>query len=132
MPIEGDTQGRTGSIFCTSGPLKGHLRGAWNALEGLTLGLVSLDRRPGWTRTSGIPWGNRELRNKVFANPRPFTDFSRLLMCRSRADPLGIWFEEERNLYADYQLAFSAESPLLIGIGIMTDTDNTGESATAY
>ena len=43
MPIEGDTQGRTGSIFYTSGPLKGQLRGAWNALEGLTLGLVSLD-----------------------------------------------------------------------------------------
>lgn len=77
-------------------------------------------------------WGNREPRNKVFANPSPFTDFSRLLVCRSRADPLGTWFEEERNLYSDYQLAFGAEPPLLIGIGIMTDTDNTGDSATAY
>jgi len=77
-------------------------------------------------------WANREPRNKVFANPSPFTDFSRLLVCRSRADPLGTWFEEERNLYEDYQLAFGSEPPLVIGIGIMTDTDNTEESAIAY
>ena len=77
-------------------------------------------------------WANREPRNKVFANPSPFTDFSRLLVCRSRADPPGTWFEEERNIYEDYQLAFGSEPPLLIGIGIMTDTDNTGERAIAY
>ena len=77
-------------------------------------------------------WANREPRNKVFANPSPFTDFSRLLVCRSRADALETWFEEERNLYEDYQLAFGSDPPLLVGIGIMTDTDNTGESAVAY
>ncbi len=55
-----------------------------------------------------------------------------LAPARSRADPLGTWFEEERNLYEDYQLAFGSEPPLVIGIGIMTDTDNTGERAVAY
>lgn len=77
-------------------------------------------------------WANREPRNKVYANPSPFSDFSRLLVCRSAADGLGTWFEEERNLYEDYQLAFGSEPPLVVAIGIMTDTDNTGESAVAY
>ena len=77
-------------------------------------------------------WANREPRNKVYANPSPFSDFSRLLVCRSVADRLGTWFEEERNLYEDYKLAFGSEPPLVVAIGIMTDTDNTGESAVAY
>ena len=45
---------------------------------------------------------------------------------------MAAWFEEERNLYEDYKLAFGSEPPLLVGIGIMTDSDNTGESAVAY
>ena len=77
-------------------------------------------------------WGSREPRNKVYAGSSPFTDFSRLLVCRSEADPLDTWIEEERNLYEDYRLAFGAEPPAIIGIGIMSDTDNTGERATAY
>ncbi len=56
MPIEGDAQGRTGSIFYTSGPLKGHVRGAWNALEGLTLfGLAALDPTVGMDKDFGGP-----------------------------------------------------------------------------
>ncbi len=77
-------------------------------------------------------WANREPRNKVYPNPSPFTDFSRLLVCRSAADRLRTWYEEERNLYEDYKLAFGSEPPLVVAIGIMTDTDNTGESAVAY
>ena len=83
-------------------------------------------------RTLNYIWANREPRDKVHANPSPFSDFSRLLVCRSAADGLATWFEEERNLYEDYKLAFGSEPPLLVGIGIMTDSDNTGESAVAY
>jgi len=32
----------------------------------------------------------------------------------------------------DYKQAFGKEPPMISGIAIMTDTDNTGESATAY
>ena len=83
-------------------------------------------------RTLNYIWANREPRNKIHANPSPFSDFSRLLVCRSAADGLATWFVEERNLYEDYKLAFGSEPPLLVGIGIMTDSDNTGESAVAY
>jgi hypothetical protein len=39
---------------------------------------------------------------------------------------------EERNLYEDYKKAFGQEPPMISGIAIMTDTDNTAESAIAY
>jgi len=39
---------------------------------------------------------------------------------------------EERNVYEDYKRAFREEPPKISGVAIMTDTDNTGESATAY
>jgi len=42
------------------------------------------------------------------------------------------WVSEERNVYEDYKKAFGDEPPLISGVAIMTDTDNTGESATAY
>jgi hypothetical protein len=45
---------------------------------------------------------------------------------------VGKWREYERNLYEDYKRAFGEEPPMISGIAIMTDTDNTGESATAY
>lgn len=32
---------------------------------------------------------------------------------------------EERNLYEDYKRAFGADPPMISGIAIMTDTDNT-------
>ncbi|MEE9279574.1 MAG: DUF3047 domain-containing protein, partial [Myxococcota bacterium] len=78
-------------------------------------------------------WASRAPRNKFYSNPSPFTDFSRLVVCRSGAtDPTATWFAEERNLFEDYQRAFGSKPPLVVGIGIMTDTDNTGESAVAY
>jgi hypothetical protein len=39
---------------------------------------------------------------------------------------------EERNVYEDYKKAFGEEPSMISGVAIMTDTDNTGESATAY
>jgi hypothetical protein len=39
---------------------------------------------------------------------------------------------EERNVLEDYRKAFGEDPPLINGVAIMTDTDNTGESAVAY
>jgi hypothetical protein len=38
----------------------------------------------------------------------------------------------ERNIVEDYRKAFGEEPPMISGVAIMTDTDNTGESVTAY
>jgi hypothetical protein len=42
------------------------------------------------------------------------------------------WISEERNVYEDYKKAFGKVPPMISGVAIMTDSDNTGESATAY
>ena len=44
----------------------------------------------------------------------------------------GQWIGEKRNLVEDYRMAFGQKPPRIMGIAIMTDTDNTGESTTAY
>ncbi len=39
---------------------------------------------------------------------------------------------EERNICEDDKTTFREVPPLISGVAIMTDTDNTGESASAY
>lgn len=61
-----------------------------------------------------------------------YTDFAKMIVVRSGAQGAGTWVEEERNVYEDYKRAFGGEPPMIKGVAIMTDTDDTGESATAY
>jgi hypothetical protein len=64
--------------------------------------------------------------------PNAYTDFVRMIVVESGAANVERWEQEERNLYDDYQRAFGGEPPKVNGVAIMTDTDNTGETATAY
>lgn len=64
--------------------------------------------------------------------PNPYTDRAMMVVVESGGSQLNTWITEERNLYEDYTRAFGDEPPLISGIAIMTDTDNTRESATAY
>lgn len=61
-----------------------------------------------------------------------YTDFAKMIVVRSGAQGVGTWVEEERNVYEDYKHAFGGEPPMIKGVAIMTDTDDTGESASAY
>jgi hypothetical protein len=61
-----------------------------------------------------------------------FTDFAKMIVVQSGAERLGSWVEEERNVYEDYKAAFGEQPPMINGIAIMSDTDNTGEQALAY
>jgi len=64
--------------------------------------------------------------------PNPYTDRVMMFVVESGETKLDRWVDEERNVYEDYKQAFGDEPPLISGVAIMTDTDNTGESATAY
>jgi len=64
--------------------------------------------------------------------PNPFTEQVVMFVVESGSDKLGTWVIEERNVYEDYKKAFGQDPPLISGVAIMTDTDNTEESATAY
>ena len=61
-----------------------------------------------------------------------YTDFAKMVVVESGAQKVGMWIDEERNLYEDYKQAFGEEPPMINGVAIMSDTDNTKEQATAY
>jgi hypothetical protein len=61
-----------------------------------------------------------------------FTDFAKMIVVQSGSGHLGRWVEEERNVSDDYKEAFGEDPPMINGVAIMTDTDNTKETATAY
>ena len=64
--------------------------------------------------------------------PNPYTDRVKMIVVESGEAKLNQWVNEERNIYEDYKKAFGEEPPMISGVAIMTDTDNTGEIAIAY
>ena len=64
--------------------------------------------------------------------PNPYTDRVIMIVVESGETKLNQWVSEERNIFQDYKKAFGQEPPVISGVAIMTDTDNTGESAIAY
>jgi hypothetical protein len=64
--------------------------------------------------------------------PNPYTNRVIMIVVESGETKLNQWVSEERNIYGDYKKAFGQEPPMISGVAIMTDTDNTGEKATAY
>lgn len=64
--------------------------------------------------------------------PNAFSDKTRILAVDSGPERAGQWVRHRRNIIEDYRRAFGREPPAIIGIGIMSDSDNTGESATAW
>ncbi|MDX2252345.1 MAG: DUF3047 domain-containing protein [Nitrospira sp.] len=61
-----------------------------------------------------------------------YTDFVKMVVVESGPQKLGVWTQESRNIYEDYKNAFGEEPPLINGVAIMSDTDNTKERAVAY
>lgn len=61
-----------------------------------------------------------------------YTDRLHMIVVESGETNVGRWMSYRRNIIEDYRKAFGEEPPPLSGIAIMTDTDNTGESATAH
>ncbi len=64
--------------------------------------------------------------------PNPYTGRVRMFVLQSGNGKVGQWVTESRNLVEDYRKAFGADPPRISGVAVMTDTDNTGESAVAY
>ncbi|CUQ67580.1 DUF3047 domain-containing protein [Candidatus Nitrospira inopinata] len=75
-------------------------------------------------------WETKTQVGTVLANA--YTDFVKMIVVQSGPQNVGQWIEESRNLYEDYKNAFGEEPPMINGVAIMSDTDNTGERATAY
>jgi hypothetical protein len=61
-----------------------------------------------------------------------YTDRAMMFIVQGGAGELQQWVTEKRNVYEDYKKAFGEEPTMISGVAIMTDTDNTRESAVAW
>ncbi len=78
-------------------------------------------------------WGHAEAREAVMANP--YSRRVRVIVLRNRGDAPGRWFDEERDVTADWRRAFGDEStevPPLAAAIVAADADNTGGVSAAY
>ena len=75
-------------------------------------------------------WCNTRAPGTVIVNPR--TDRIRKLVVESGAQHLNQWLDYERDIRADFEKAFGEAPGALVGIGIMTDSDNTQANARAW
>jgi hypothetical protein len=64
--------------------------------------------------------------------PNSYADRVHMIVVENGAARIGQWLRESRNVAADYELAFGEPAPRISGVAIMTDTDDTGESALAW
>jgi Protein of unknown function (DUF3047) len=64
--------------------------------------------------------------------PSPRTDRIRKLVVESGAQRLHHWVDYERDVARDFEQVFGEPPGALVGIGIMTDTDNTRTKAMAW
>lgn len=75
-------------------------------------------------------WENRLCLETVL--PNTYTDQVKMIVVGRGRDRIGTWKSFERDYAADYRRAFGREPGRLIGVGVMTDTDNTGDVVEAF
>lgn len=75
-------------------------------------------------------WCNQRPAGTVIHNPR--TDRIRKLVVESGASRLNQWQDYERDVRVDYERVFGEKPGALIGVAVMTDSDNTGSRARAW
>jgi len=81
------------------------------------------------TRSINYIWANRLPQGEYL--PNSFSGNAVMLAVQSGNVNAGRWMTERRNVYEDYKRLFGEEPPKVGAIAVMTDTDNTGEEATA-
>jgi hypothetical protein len=75
-------------------------------------------------------WCNTRAPGSVIINPR--TDRIRKLVVESGKGRLNQWLDYQRDIAADFEQAFGEPPGALLGVGLMTDTDNTRSKAQAW
>jgi hypothetical protein len=73
---------------------------------------------------------NKKAVNEIITNPH--TNRVKKIVVVSGSERVKTWESFNRNIVADYTLAFGKPPGRLIGIAVMNDTDNTGSQATTF
>ena len=64
--------------------------------------------------------------------PNAYTSNAMTVAVQSGSKNLGRWLSQKRHVSADYRRLFGKDRQVADGVALMTDTDNSGQSATAY
>lgn len=75
-------------------------------------------------------WSKKHPAGTVITNAR--TDRIRKIVIESGTKNLGQWLDYERDIKADFERAFGEAPGALVGMALMTDTDNTRTKTKAY
>lgn len=75
-------------------------------------------------------WDNRYPLDTVA--PNAYTDRAMMWVLRSGPGEAGRWVTEVRNVKQDFRRAFGEDAPAVSAVVVASDTDNTGENATAW
>lgn len=76
-------------------------------------------------------WANKaEEQGLIVANP--YSSKTKMIARQGGSKNVGVWQEEQVNILDDYRKAFGSDPPAIGTIGIMNDSDNTGESAVSF
>jgi len=82
------------------------------------------------TRAINYVWSGKQPVGSSW--PNAFTGNARMIAIESGSDRVGQWVSERRDVRADYRRLFGDEPGRIDAVAIMTDTDNTGTTATAW
>jgi hypothetical protein len=89
--------------------------------------------------TPGLPWQKRNMDYVWSATlpvdtvlESPYSKQSKIVVVESGPDHLGSWQTVKRNVVEDYRRCFEDDPPMIVAIGLMTDTDSTQTDALAY
>lgn len=75
-------------------------------------------------------WGNEAAVNSVIRSPH--SGRIKMIVAENGEAGLGEWRQFARNIVEDYEKAFGEKPGRLVGVGVLTDTDNTGTTVEAW
>lgn len=75
-------------------------------------------------------WGRRAPVDTLI--PNAHSKRIKMIVASSGEEGVGEWKTFSRNIAADYERAFGEKPGKLISVGVLTDTDNTGETVDAW
>jgi len=75
-------------------------------------------------------WGSRTPKNGIA--PNPHTSRIKIIAVESGRAKLGEWLHEQRDVAADFRLAFGEEPGKIISVGILTETEISDRTLEAY
>jgi len=75
-------------------------------------------------------WASKPYPERILTSP--YTERAKMVLLEQGGDKVGTWVVEEVNVVEDYRRAFGTKPPPTASLAIMSDSDNTGESAVSY